>query len=238
MEEKRIRELRVRLELSQERFARLLGVSLQSVRRWEGGISRPLPLIAQRLEELQREIEAREHKGGGLSMRQRRKKPEEGIEIEAGLGGLFKGISGLFDLVSEMAQEGKEEVTRSGEKDILGGKGKALYGFSVRMGLGVKPVIESFGNVRSTPSGPVVAEVREPMVDIFDEGDEIRVIAELPGVDEKGIQVEVKDDILTLTAQGAERKYQKEVLLPSPVKPQVHQSYRNGILEIKLKKRT
>jgi len=106
------------------------------------------------------------------------------------------------------------------------------------MGLGGKPVIESFGNVRSTPSGPVVAEVREPMVDIFDEGDEIRVIAELPGVDEKGIQVEVKDDILTLTAQGAERKYQKEVLLPSPVKPQVHQSYRNGILEIKLKKRT
>ena len=170
-------------------------------------------------------------------MRERRKKPEEGIGVEVGLGGLFKGISGLFDLVSEMVEEGQEQVTRSGEKDILGGKGKALYGFSVRMGVGGKPIVESFGNVRKTPSGPVVAEVREPLVDIFDEGDEVRIIAEIPGVDEKDIRVEITDDILTLTAQGGDRKYQKEVQLPSPVKPKPRQSYRNGVLEVKLEKR-
>lgn len=240
MEERGVRELRGRLGLSQERFARLLGVSLQTVRRWEAGVSRPLPLISLRLEDLRKETEAREREKGGASMVERRRKLGEGIEVEVGLGGLggiLKGIGGLFDLVTRMAEEGKDEETRSGEREILGGKGKAVYGFSVRVGLGGKPVIESFGNVRETEAGPVVAEVREPLVDVFDEGDQVRVIAEVPGVEEKDIQVEVKEDILTLSAQARDRKYYKEVLLPSPVKPQVlGQSYQNGVLELKLLK--
>ena len=36
------------------------------------------------------------------------------------------------------------------------------------------------------------------MVDIFDEKDEFKVIAELPGVAEDKINVELKDDTLTL----------------------------------------
>ena len=172
-------------------------------------------------------------------MSEKRRMPDMEVEIGlGGLGGLFKGVGGLLDLVSKMVEEGKEVETGSGEKEILGGKGKAVYGFSIRAGLGGKPIVESFGNVRSTESGPVVAEVREPLVDVFDEGDEIRVVAELPGVEEKDVTVEVKDDILTLNAENRERKYHKEVLLPSAVMSQaLEQSYRNGILVMKLKKR-
>ena len=54
MQDKAIKGLRLELALSQERFARLLGVSLQTVRRWEAGLSRPLPFISLKLEELQR----------------------------------------------------------------------------------------------------------------------------------------------------------------------------------------
>lgn len=159
------------------------------------------------------------------------------VDVEVGLGGLFKGMGSLFDLIDKMAEEGKTEEVQTEEKDVLGGKGKAVYGFSVRVGLGGKPVIESFGNVRTTEGGAVVAEVREPLVDIFDEGDEIRVIVEIPGVEEKNIKVEAKDDILTLSAEAGERKYQKEVLLPHAVKPQITgRSYRNGVLELKLGK--
>lgn len=166
------------------------------------------------------------------------KKSKKGkVDVELGLGGLFKGMGSLFDLIDRMAEEGKKEEVQTGEKDIMGGKGKAVYGFSLRVGLGGKPVIESFGNVRTTEAGAVVAEVREPLVDIFDEGDEIRVIAEIPGVEEKNIKVEVKDDILTLSVEAGERKYQKEVLLPHAVKPQVTgRAYRNGVLELKLGK--
>lgn len=240
MAEQRIKELRVRLGLSQERFARVLDVSLQSVRRWEAGVSRPLPLISVRLEELRREMEAREREKGGVPMGERRKRQEDVINVEVGLGGLgglFKGLGGLFDLVNKMAEEGKNEETRSGEKEVLGGRGKAVYGFSVRVGLGGKPVIESFGNLRATESGTVVAETREPLVDVFDEEGEVRVIAEIPGVDEDSIKVEIKDDILTLSAEARDRKYHKEVLLPAPVNPQpLGKSYRNGVLELKLKK--
>ena len=236
MENKRIKELRLRFELSQERFARLLGVSLQTVRRWESGLTRPLPIISLKLEELQKQISNAPSKKEGVPMSEDVKKPSEGTEF--GISGLFKGLGGLFDLVSKMAEEGKEEYTRSGEMEAPGGRAKAVYGFSVRMGLGGKPIIEQFGNLRATQAGPEVAEVREPLVDVLDEGDRLVVLAELPGVEEKDIRVEVKGDIVVLTAEARERKYSKEILLPAPVDAATLQtSYKNGILEIKLRKK-
>lgn len=239
MEDKDIKKLRLGFGLSQERFARLLNVSLQTVRRWEEGLTKPLPFISVRLEELQREINAQRGKGE-VDMADRKKKPAENVDlgIEVGLGGLFKGLGGLFDLVSKMAEEGKQEQSSTGETEILGGKGKAVYGFSVKMGLGGKPVIEQFGNIQATDKGAVVAEVREPLVDVLDEGERLLVIAELPGVGAKDIQIKIKEDILELTAEREDRKYSKEVLLPSPVDAStMEQSYKNGILEIKLVKK-
>ena len=236
MEDKDIRKLRLEFGLSQERFARLLGVSLQTVRRWESGLTRPLPIISLKLEELQSQIGKNQRKGGGVPMSERRDKPGEGIGFS--VGGLFKGLGNLFDLVSKMVEEGKEEYTRSGEVEALGGKVKGVYGFSVRMGVGGKPVIEQFGNIQTTEKGAVVVEVREPLVDVFDEGDRLVVIAELPGVEAEDIHIEVKGDILELTAETKDRKYSKEILLPSPVDADaIESSCRNGILEIKLTKK-
>jgi len=100
-----------------------------------------------------------------------------------------------------------------------------------------KPVIESFGNIRETAKGPVVEEVREPIVDVFDEEDHILVIAELPRVSEDKIKIELTGDILNLTASDTDKKYAKEILLPGKVKPQsLETTYQNGILEIKLGK--
>ena len=165
-------------------------------------------------------------------------KGEKGVEFEFSFGNLFKGIGNLFDLVSKMTEEGKEEYTRTGEIKGLGDKVKGVYGFSVKMGLGGKPIIEQFGNIKATERGAVVAEVREPIVDVFDEGERLVVIAELPGVEESDIHLEVKDDILDLSAEAKDRKYSKEVLLPSSVDAKsLETSYKNGILEIRLRKR-
>ena len=230
MENRRIRGLRLELGLSQERFARLVGVSLQTVRRWEEGVSKPLPVLSLKLEELQRNF-------GGAGMGEEEKRKAEGT-VDIGFGGLFKGLGSLFDLVSKMAEEGKDEYTRTGEITGLGGRAKGVYGFSVKMGLGGKATIEQFGNIKATERGPVVAEVWEPIVDVFDEGERLVVIAELPGVDEDDIHLEVKDDIIDLAAEAKDRKYSKEILLPSAVDPDSMQStYKNGILEIGLKKK-
>ncbi|MGI0484108.1 helix-turn-helix domain-containing protein [Pantanalinema rosaneae CENA516] len=47
-----VRETRQRLELSQARFAAKLGVSFQSINRWENGRTKPLPIALKQIESL------------------------------------------------------------------------------------------------------------------------------------------------------------------------------------------
>lgn len=181
------------------------------------------------------------------------------ITLDFGFGGLFKGLGDLVDLVARTAAQSEEASTEQGEGaqseetsteqgegvqtkqgeirfKSAGREGRAVYGFSIRSGLGGIPKVERFGNVRTTPEGPVVAEVREPLVDLFDEHAEIIMVAELPGVAEEEIVINIKDDILALETVG-ERKYAKEILLPCAVNADTLQkSYRNGILELHLRK--
>ena len=163
-----------------------------------------------------------------------------------GLGDLFRGIGDLVELLKEMEAEGKTEVSRTGE---LRGKGrlkdlKGVYGFNVKVGLGGEPTVETFGNIKKGDTGAVVEEMREPLVDVFDEKGTIRIIAELPGVGAGDIKVELVGDILTIAAESkdlptgqAGRKYQKEVLLPAKgTRETLKTSYHNGILEVTVAK--
>ena len=167
-----------------------------------------------------------------------KKEENDKVDVDFGMGkisfgGLFKGLGNLIDLASKLNEEG---VERSGEIGGLPNRAKGVYGFSIKTMAG-KPVVESFGNIRETARGPIVEEVREPMIDVFDEEDHILVIAELPGVSENEIKIEVAGDILNLTASDKDRKYAKEILLPGKVNPDsVKTSYNNGILEITLEK--
>jgi HSP20 family protein len=163
--------------------------------------------------------------------------PEGGVNIDLGLGGLFKGLGNFIDLLSEMVEEGESEITRQGEFKIKGlEKARGVYGFTVKTGLSGIPRVESFGNIRETERGPIVTETREPLVDIFDEGEIIVVVAELPGVGEEEIEIEIQDDLLSLSTKG-ERKYVKEMLLPHLVdSATLTTSYKNGILELRVNK--
>ena len=155
-----------------------------------------------------------------------------------GLGGIFRSLGGFLDLISGLAEEGGE-LKRSGELGDEKKGVKAVYGFSVRVGGGgEKPTIEPFGNVRHNGREAVVEQVREPMVDLFDEGDHVLVVAELPGVDAADIVYHVKDDVLTLEASHGKCKYRKEAPLPSPVSVEAATpAYRNGVLELRLPKK-
>jgi len=170
------------------------------------------------------------------------RKEEKGVEIDFGLGkislgGIFDGIGNIVDLASKLSEEAKE-IRTEGEIQGLGGKAKGVYGFSVRTLVGGKPVVETFGNIKRDKKGPVIEEVREPIVDVVEEEDFIRVIAELPGISKEDVKVKTSEDILNLSAERGERKYAKEVLLPFSVKPDpVQFSFKNGILELKLAKK-
>jgi HSP20 family protein len=170
--------------------------------------------------------------------RETKKEKEVKVSFDLGFGGLFKGLGEFIDLLGEMIETSEEMVTRAGEFRVkgLGDKGRGVYGFSVRTGIGGIPRVERFGNIRTTEEGPVVAEVREPLVDLFDEEQDIVIVAELPGVAKEEVHIEIQDDILSLETTG-ERKYAKEILLPEQVDAATLQkAYKNGILELRLRK--
>ena len=154
------------------------------------------------------------------------------------LGGLFKGIEKLVDIAQELEESGGE-IKKEGEIDLGNLKKgmKGVFGFSVKSAVGGKPVVEPFGNIKRTPKGPTIEKEREPITDIFDEEDEVIVMAEMPGINADDIKLDLKEDILDISAQNKDRKYHKEVLLPAKIKAETLQSsYKNGILKIKMKK--
>ncbi len=149
------------------------------------------------------------------------------VDIGLNLGGIFKGIGDLIDLVSKMPES---ELGESRQVT------KGVYGFQVKVGCAGRPLsIERFGTLKPrTPTGG--EEVREPLVDIFDQGSEIVVIAEVPGVEEKDIKIEVKERELRISAEGEGRKYDKTSQLPAKVADDRKVSCRNGVLELRMKK--
>jgi HSP20 family protein len=176
-----------------------------------------------------------------MAERRENRRTNGDVGFDFGLGGLFKGLGHLIDSASKLAEKG-EEISKSGEIDFSGLdkiKGlkdlKGVYGVRVRTMADGRPSVQPFGNIRRSPKGPVVEEVREPIVDVFEEGQKIQIIAEMPGIEENDIEVNINGDILTINAAGEKRKYQKEVLLSRPCKAEgMTWGYKNGILEIKI----
>jgi len=165
---------------------------------------------------------------------------ETNLNIDLGLGGLFKGLGKFVEMIGDMTEKGEEIREKVQE---FKGKGplkdiKGVYGFSVKTGLGGKMKVEPFGNIKSTPKGPVVEETREPIMDVFEEQSTIQVVAEIPGVEAETVNVNIKGDVLNLSAENGDRKYAKEVLLPSEVKAEpISRSYKNGIFEVRFEKK-
>ncbi len=77
---------------------------------------------------------------------------------------------------------------------------------------------------------------REPVVDIFDEGEFIRVVADMPGADPATLKVRGADDRLAIVAVGPARRYERVITLPVPVDPAraAPPTLINGIMEVLL----
>jgi HSP20 family protein len=164
------------------------------------------------------------------------KKEESAFEL-FGLGGLFKGIEKLVDLAGKLEEKGT--INKEGELNLdhIRKGMKGVYGFTINTAGGGSPKVETFGNIKKTPEGPKVDAEREPITDLFDEEDEIVVIAEMPGIEENQIKIDLKEDILEISAISTGRTYRKEILLPVKVlQSNLSFKFTNGILEIKIKK--
>lgn len=160
-----------------------------------------------------------------------------------GLDALFSWLGGVVDQLGDVAGDGKGgtgsgEFVRHGEFKPagLGGKARGVYGVRVKMGVGGQASFEPFGNIRPTAKGPEVSEVREPMVDVFDEDSVVPVVAEMPGASEADITMKVEGSVLKLRADG-EPRYAKDVALPARTEPEpARKVFRNGLIELRFNK--
>ncbi|OGA95890.1 MAG: heat-shock protein [Burkholderiales bacterium RIFCSPHIGHO2_12_FULL_61_11] len=162
-----------------------------------------------------------------------------------GSGGLFAGLGSLIEQLGKLAEQAEQAggvVTKTGGFNVGSDQRlKGVYGFSVKSALGEQGgvKIEPFGNIRRDEEGKLVEvhQIREPMVDVFDETDHLLIIAEVPGIMQEDVRLELKDDILIFSAEKGESKYRKELLLPASFSSdQMSFTCRNGILEIRLSK--
>ncbi len=162
----------------------------------------------------------------------------------------FSDIDEMFERMFEDMAKGipKESMT---EKKLPDGStirqyGPFVYGYSMSMGPDGKPNIQEFGNVRPAKrpgafgfEQPALEplDTREPLVDVINEPEQVRVLAELPGVDKSDIRTTISEEALTIKVDTPTRKYYKDVQLPSGVDPDSSKAlYNNGVLEIILKK--
>jgi len=156
--------------------------------------------------------------------------------FELGLGGMLKGLGDLVEKLGDLAKTG-EQLSRTGEIHGSNKEVKGIYGFTVKVGLGDdRPRVEPFGNIRQDrESGrTVVQEVREPVVDVFEEEDHVLIVAEMPGITVEDLRISVEDDLLSITAERGDKKYRKEVLLPAAsTREKTQATCNNGVVEIK-----
>ena len=151
-----------------------------------------------------------------------------------------KRIKGLHDITTMQHKPGKER-----EVGTLGLGGAKSVDEAFKRATVASPRTWVFSTrpkfVRHKPMerSLLVEKVEEPKVNVFEDVEEVVVLAEMPGADEGSINCKIEDDILLVYAEAKDtwgtKRYEKEMLLPFTVSPgSLKTSYENQILEIKL----
>ena len=143
----------------------------------------------------------------------------------------------IFSTFDEEFEEMRARMDRMMEQMMNGsmdlGEGSQVYGVPMHVGPDGRPRMQEFGNVK----GPVVPErtaaVREPLMDVIEEKDVVRVILELPGARKEDIEVNNQDVWLDVSVNDPERRFAKRIELPCQIKADsVVARLKNGVLEI------
>jgi len=185
-------------------------------------------------------------------MTEKKKDEKDKKEEESAAGGILKGIGkmvpGLDGLLKGLEKypafnEKLKGIDKEVEHKIKEPSLKRTGGITSQMPRGIPPGIKGksfnrkpFVKHRSEikPSPPPVP--RERPIDIFNEKDYLKIIAEIPGVDEKDIKLNLQGDKLTISTDIPDRKYHQELKLPFDPHGKIEKSYKNGILEVKIQK--
>lgn len=167
----------------------------------------------------------------------------------------FPDVDDMMKEMERMMQEAFKNLEQQMPKNLVKERkledgttvrelGPIVYGYSVKIGPDGKPEVRKFGNIDAMPhllgGGLSVKEEREPLVDVIKGSDDIRVVAEVPGVNKEDLKVSADEGSVTIESTTGSPRYHKTISLPEAVDPKTAKStYKNGILEVsfKLKKK-
>lgn len=158
------------------------------------------------------------------------------------LGGMFPGLDGLIRGLekSEAFQERLRAIDGEIEARLRSEPLKRVEVGGTMSSLRSRPTGRPMGR-RAAPGRrqapvpePKVPTVQEPPADVFDEETHLKVVAELPGIEEEDIEIDLNGARLVISANTPAHKYRKEIVLPRAPDGKVERLYRNGILELTL----
>ena len=148
-----------------------------------------------------------------------------------------KFIPGLGGIIKALEQSSPEFRQRIADTD-------AEIKHRIDVGWSSKPVVDYHVSTRSLGHGrrrgapraesvkmPESAPHRQPIVDVMEGKDGITIIAELPGVSEEDLKMNLEEDSLEITAG----QFSKRITMPRPAKSIIEKSFKNGILQLKLR---
>jgi HSP20 family molecular chaperone IbpA len=76
-----------------------------------------------------------------------------------------------------------------------------------------------------------------PLLDTFQDQHNFTITTQIAGINQDNLNITIKNQKLTLTTKTKDHHYYKTINLPKGVIPTItHTTYKNGVLEIKLKK--
>lgn len=85
---------------------------------------------------------------------------------------------------------------------------------------------------------PVFKRVKEPLVDVFKEAEEVRIIIDLGSFRRGEIDIDIKPNKYIITAIHGKEVFKEEIALPEDVDiDNTEEHFKNGILELVLPKK-
>ena len=120
------------------------------------------------------------------------------------------------------------------------------WGYSYHIGPDGVPHLQTWGDWPEGMAPPQLPLVKTPShllqtsetpsVELIEDEDKLRIIAEIPGIDKKHLDLEITETQLRIKGEQETRSYFKELNLPGKIDPDsARASLRNGILEIQAK---
>ena len=168
---------------------------------------------------------------------------------------MFREFDEMRKEAERLFSEQFKNIENKVPKDLIkeydtpeGGKvrqvGPIVYGYSMTIGPDGKPKIREFGNIKSPMGGmgsfeqPSLSAEREPLIDISSTDNEVKIVAEMPGISKDKINVNAYDKYVEIKSEDPNRKYHKKIEVPEDIDINSAKSnYNNGVLEINFKKK-